>query len=49
VAKFSVQTTKEFDEDYAYWQRSNARIVAKIDQLLAAVEIDPFRGIETDL
>jgi toxin YoeB len=45
VAKFAIQTTKQFDEDYQYWQKTNVKTVAKIDQLLVAVEADPFRGI----
>lgn len=45
MAKFAIQTTKQFDEDYQYWQKTDAKIVAKINGLLAVVETDPFRGI----
>jgi toxin YoeB len=44
VAKFAIQTTKQFDEDYQYWQETDAKIVAKINRLLAETELDPFRG-----
>ena len=45
MAKFAIQTTKQFDEDYQYWQKTDAKIVAKINGLLAVVETDPFTGI----
>jgi Txe/YoeB family toxin of toxin-antitoxin system len=45
VAKFAIQTTRQFDEDYQYWQETDGKIVARINRLLVAIETDPFRGI----
>lgn len=45
MAKFAIQTTKQFDEDYQYWHDTDAKIFTKIGHLLAATKIDPFRGI----
>jgi len=45
VAKFSIQTTRQFDEDYQYWQETDGKIAARINRLLVAIEADPFRGI----
>ena len=31
-------------EEYLYWQRTNKRVVGKINDLLKAISREPFRG-----
>jgi Txe/YoeB family toxin of Txe-Axe toxin-antitoxin module len=35
----------QYDEEYRYWLKRNARIAKKIDALFDAICADPFRGI----
>lgn len=44
--KFSIEFTPEADEDLEYWKSINAtKTLAKIKELLVAMQADPFKGI----
>jgi len=42
---YTVDLKPPAKRQYAYWKKRNARVADKIDELLEAMETDPFRGI----
>jgi toxin YoeB len=32
-------------EDYLYWQKTNRKVLARINQLIQEIQREPFRGI----
>jgi toxin YoeB len=45
VPKYKVETGANFAQEYRYWVKNSQTIATKIDELLRAIQSDPFKGI----
>jgi toxin YoeB len=45
VAKFQIESTERFDEEYENWQKIDRKAIRKINQLMMAIQSDPFTGL----
>jgi toxin YoeB len=45
VAKFQIETTEQFLEEYDGWKQSDRKVLRKINSLMLAIETEPFTGI----
>ena len=43
--RYTIKFTDEGIEDYRFWENNDTKKLKKIDSLLDACEVDPFKGI----